>query len=185
MPTGSCSWCGSRMPPRSWRARAPERPSRRSRGARAARRSPSARRTARPASSIWGDGQSASTHHARRALVGAIRVLGLALLLLWRGATARRGARALGGERVIGQPVPDLALPEQRNAEIAAHLELLAVRADAHQRAIDRAVARIQDGPVLVRQSIAPHAFDHRQAEHRFASVCAFAPVASPVLVLA
>src|SRR5262249_42006127 len=104
---------------------------------------------------------------------------------LWRGAAARRGARALGGERVVGQPVPDLALPEQRNAEIAAHLELLAVRADAHQRAIDRAVARIQDGPVLVRQSIAPHAFDHRQAEHRFASVRAFAPVARPVLVLA
>ena len=79
--------------------------------------------------------------------------------------SARRpsAGRARGCQRVVGQPVPDLAAAEQRNAEIAAHLELLAVGAELHQRAIDRAVARVHDRAVLVGGSVALHALDQRR----------------------
>ena len=43
------------------------------------------------------------------------------------GAGSRRGLL----ERVVGQPVPDLAAAEQRDAEVAAHLELAGRRRSA------------------------------------------------------
>ena len=93
----------------------------------------------------------------------------------------RRPAAGAGSMRAVGQPVPDLAAAEQRNAEIAAHLELLAVGAQLHERAIDRAVARVHDRAVLVGQPLALHALDQREAQHRRAPLRAFALVADPV----
>ena len=95
MPTGSFCWCASRTAPRFWRAREPARRLPRSPGARPARRSPSAPRTARPASSISGD------RRVKR------------LFLLRRARALRCRARALGAERIVGQPVPCLAAAEQ------------------------------------------------------------------------
>src|SRR5437764_1425003 len=101
------------------------------------------------------------------------------------GRALRRRAGRRGSERVVGQPVPNLAAAEQRDAEIAADLELLAVGAELHERAIDRAVARIHDRPVLVSVAVALHALDEGEAEHRLAALIAFAFIAYPVLVLA
>src|SRR4051794_35361771 len=110
-----------------------------------------------------------------------------ALLLLLRGGALGCGPRAcrLRSERIVGQPVPDLAAAEQRNAEIAAHLELLTIRAELHQRAVNRSIARIHDRPILVGHSVALHSLDQRQSQHRSAFLGAFALVADPVLVLA
>src|SRR6184192_1405480 len=78
-----------------------------------------------------------------------------ALFLLRRAAGARCRTCGRGAERAVGQPVPDLAAAEQRNSEIAAHLELLTIGSEAHERAIDLAVARVHDRPVLVRNAVA------------------------------
>src|SRR5205809_3404364 len=108
-----------------------------------------------------------------------------ALFLLRRAARARCRTCGRGVERAVGQPVPDLAAAEQRNSEIAAHLELLTIGSEAHERAIDLAVARVHDRPVLVRIAVALHPSDQRQALHRTAFVRALALVADPVWVLA
>src|SRR6516162_8865744 len=168
MPTASFCWYGSRMAPRSWRAKERAHRSRGSPGTRPARRSPSALRPARPASSISDD---RCCRRVKR------------LFLLWRGHALRRRARALRAERIVGQPVPCLGAAEQRDAEIAAHFELAAVGTEAHQRAIDRAVARVHDRPVFIGIAVAPHPLDQRQAQHRRALLRAFAPVADPILV--
>ena len=118
--------------------------------------SPSGPRTARPASSISVDAQPALTVgrdcRSAPAIPSTVKLLrscpgsgpGMTrrrpppLLLLLRAALGGGpGCRRLGSERVVGQPVPDLAAAEQRNAEIAAHLELLAIRAEFHQRAVN------------------------------------------------
>src|SRR5262250_3245146 len=143
------------MAPRSWRAKERARRSARSPGAPPATCSRSPRTTARPASSISDES------------------------LLLGGAFGRRR------QRVVGQPVPDLASPEQRDAEISPHLELLAVRAEPHQRAIHLAVARIHDGAVLVAEPVALHVLDQREPEHRLAPLVALAPVADPGLLIA
>src|SRR5262249_47803961 len=105
-------------------------------------------------------------------------------LLRPRGA-ARCGTRVPGAKRVIGNPVPDLALPEQCDTEITAHLERLAIRTEAHQGAIDLAVARVHDRSALVRQSVSLHPPDERQALHRTSLIGALALVADPIRVLA
>src|SRR5262245_44657227 len=107
---------------------------------------------------------------------------GRGLLFLLRGAL---GGERLRSERVVGQPVPDLGAAEQRNAEIAAHFELLAVGAELHQRAVDRPVARIHDGSVLIAQPVALHSLDQCEPEHRGALLRSFAFFADPVLVFA
>src|SRR3954471_830281 len=108
------------------------------------------------------------------------------LLLLLRAAFGcGPRARGLRSERIVGQPVPDLAAAAPRNAEIAAHLELLAIRAELHQRAVNRSIARIHDRPILVGHSVALHSLDQRKSQHRSAFLGAFALVADPILILA
>src|SRR5262249_1153474 len=167
MPTGSFCWCASKTAPRSWRARHQARRSPRSPGTRPARRWPSAPRTARPASSISGN----------RCLKR--------LFLLRRARALRCRARTLSPHRTLRHPVPSLAAAEQRNAEVAAPFELVAVGTKLHQRAIDRAVARVHDRPVFIGIAVAAHPLDQRQAQHRRALLRAFAPVANPILVFA
>src|SRR6476619_271981 len=85
----------------------------------------------------------------------------LLLLLLLRAALGcGPRARRLVSERIVRQPVPDLAAAEQRNAEIAAHLELLTIRTELHQRAVNRPIARIHDRPILVGHSVPLHSLD-------------------------
>src|SRR5262249_49701752 len=169
-PTGSFWRGGSGGGAGALHARGPARRSPGSPGTRPARRSPSARRTARPASSISDD---RCCRRLKR------------LFLLRRGRALPRRARALGAQRIVGQPVPHLAAAEQRNAEIAAHFELVAIGTEAHQRAIDRAVARVHDRPVFIGISVAAHPLDQRQAQHRRALLRAFPPLADPLLVFA
>src|SRR6478735_4713585 len=117
---------------------------------------------------------------------GRMRSQASPLLLLLRsplGCGPR--ARRLRSERIVGQPVPDLAAAEQRNAEIAAHLELLTVRTELHQRAVNRPIARIHDRPILVGHSVPLHSLDQRQSQHRSAFLGAFALAADPILILA
>src|SRR5215471_3494419 len=106
----------------------------------------------------------------------------LGLPLLRRA--ARRGTRVPGAERVIGKPAPDLALPEQCDTEITAHLERLAIRTESHQGAIDLAVARVHDRSALVRRSVSLHPPDERQALHRPSLISALTLVADPIRVL-
>src|SRR3954463_6156334 len=117
---------------------------------------------------------------------GRTRPRASSLLLLLRAALGC-GPRTcrLRSERIVGQPVPDLAAAEQRNAEIAAHLELLAIRTELHQGAVNRSIARIHDRPILVGHSVALHSLDQRQSQHRRAFLGAFALVADPILILA
>src|SRR5580698_530544 len=51
------------------------------------------------------------------------------------------------GHGCIRQPVPDLILAEQGDAEIAAHRERLTVRTEGHLGVVDLAVARIKEIP--------------------------------------
>src|SRR6478609_7776992 len=116
---------------------------------------------------------------------GRMRSQASPLLLLLRSALGcGPRARRLRSERIVGQPVPDLAAAEQRNAKIAAHLELLTVRTEFHQRAVDRAIARIHDRPVLVGQAVPSHPLDQRQSQNRCTLFRAFAFAADPILVL-
>src|SRR4029079_7788478 len=108
----------------------------------------------------------------------------LLLFLLRPALGGGPGRRRLGSERVVGEPVPDLAAAEQRNAKIAAHLKLLTVRTEFHQRAVDRAIARIHDRPVRVGQAVPSHPLDQRQSQNRCTLVRAFAFAADPILVL-
>src|SRR6185436_17196145 len=55
---------------------------------------------------------------------------------------------------VIGQPLPDLALAEQLDAEEPTHRELFGVWAEFHLGLVDRAVARIEDVAVLVGEAL-------------------------------
>src|SRR5712692_9598815 len=172
MPTDSFSSCASRTAPRSWRASPAPCRSRRSPGARPATCSLSEPRTGRRESSISDS--------------AAVRVFWLFLLRRRGAGTWRRGASSRRRiHRVVGQPVPDLAAAKERYAEIAADLELLAVGAHLHERAIDRSVARVHDGPVLVGQALSVHSFDQREAQHRCSPLGALALVADPVRILA
>src|SRR5262249_24854197 len=108
----------------------------------------------------------------------------MSALPLLRRRAARCGTRVSGAERVIGKPVPDLALPEQCDTEITAHLERLAIRSEAHQGAIDLAVARVHDRSALVSQSVSLHPPDERQALHRPSLIGALTLVADPIRVL-
>src|ERR1051325_6260643 len=63
-------------------------------------------------------------------------------------------------------PMPSFALSEQWHEHVAAHRELLSVRAEPHDRVVDGTVARIEDGAALILQSIAPHVFDECQSQH-------------------
>ena len=93
---------------------------------------------------------------------------------------ARTGKR--GNRRVVGEAPPHFILSQQRDAEIAANSESLAVGTQAHGRAIDRAVARIENRAVLVGEPISAHAFDESQSEHRRVFLFALALGAAPLL---
>src|SRR6185369_16751766 len=71
------------------------------------------------------------------------------------------------GSYRIRQPVPGLVLAEQRDAQIAAHGQRLTVRAEAHLSLIDLAVARIEDGAILVFKPLALHVSNDGNSEHR------------------
>src|SRR5215217_7549487 len=96
------------------------------------------------------------------------------------------GRRAFGRtclacfESIVGEPIPHLALTEQRNAQIAANDERLPVGAHLHERVVGRAVTRIENGPVLVSQSVAAHALDECDAEDGSILLFAFAAGAAP-----
>src|SRR4051812_49197917 len=97
------------------------------------------------------------------------------------GVAALRGARALVRvERGIGQPGPDLGFAQQRNAQIPTHRKLLAIGAQVHARAVERAVARVEDFPVLVGEPLPLHALDERDAELRGVLLLAIALRAAP-----
>ena len=88
------------------------------------------------------------------------RRLAVRARVLRRSSSASRLAPAARGRRVriearidlveggLRQARPILIFSQQRNAEIAAHHQRLAVRRQRHLRAVDVAVARIEDGPV-------------------------------------
>ncbi len=69
--------------------------------------------------------------------------------------------------RAVRQPIPRLVAAEQSDAEIAAHGQRLTVRADPHHRAVDVAVARIENIAVVVFQAVALHVSDQRQPQQR------------------
>src|SRR5262249_42066923 len=93
---------------------------------------------------------------------------------------ARTGKR--GNRRVVGEAPPHFILSQQRDAEIAANSESLAVGTQAHGRTIDRAVARIENRAVLVGEPVSAHAFDESQSEHRRVLLFALALGAAPLL---
>ena len=84
----------------------------------------------------------------------------------------------------IRQSRPILILAQQRNAEIAAHHERLAVRRQSHQGVVDVAVARIEDGAVLVGHTVALHAADDVEAEPRLVVAVVLALIADDRRVL-
>src|SRR5262249_3172014 len=96
------------------------------------------------------------------------------------GLGARTGKR--GNRRVVGEAPPHFILSQQRDAGIAANSESLAVGTQAHGRAIDRAVARIENRAVLVGEPVSAHAFDESQSEHRRVLLFALALGAAPLL---
>src|SRR6516162_1801888 len=71
---------------------------------------------------------------------------------------------AHGGVR---QAMPDFVHAEQRDAEIAAHRQGLAIGAQGHNGVVDFAVAWVDDLAVLVAQSLPLHAANEREAEDR------------------
>src|SRR6516162_5446243 len=93
---------------------------------------------------------------------------------------ARTGKR--GNRRVVGEAPPHFILSQQRDAEIAANSESLAIGTQTHGRAIDRAVARIENRAVLVGEPVSAHAFDESQSEHRRVLLFALALGAAPLL---
>src|SRR5687768_7039626 len=88
-----------------------------------------------------------------------------------RRVSCRAGARAgSGGRRQEGdinfshgafrQTPPDLALAEQLDAEVAADHQPLPIGTQFHTGLIDRPIARIENGAVLVVAALALHALD-------------------------
>src|SRR5262249_49724339 len=69
----------------------------------------------------------------------------------------------------VWQAIPYLVSAEQRNAPIAAHGELLSVRAHTHLGVVDLAVARIEHIAVFIGEALALslHISDERNAKHR------------------
>src|SRR5215471_11692104 len=67
--------------------------------------------------------------------------------------------------RALGQALPDLVHAKERNAEIAAQRERLAIGTECHDRAVDLAVARIDDGAVLVFEALPLHAANQRKTQ--------------------
>src|SRR5690242_14155080 len=63
--------------------------------------------------------------------------------------------------------MPDFVHPEKRNSKIAPQREPLAIRTHSHHGAIDLAVTRVDDIPVLVLQSQSLHAADQRETQER------------------
>src|SRR5262249_22209913 len=73
---------------------------------------------------------------------------------------------------------------EQRDAEIAAQIQRLTVRADLHVGVIDLAVARIEDVAVLVFElALALHVADEGEAEERLVLAIVLAFAANNVLL--
>src|SRR6266581_8943115 len=69
--------------------------------------------------------------------------------------------------RALGQALPDLIHAQQRNAEVAAHGQRLAVRAQRHDGVVDLAIARIENVAVFIFQAVPPHATHKRQPKQR------------------
>src|ERR1700704_5996574 len=84
-------------------------------------------------------------------------------------------------QSIVGNSAPDLTLPQQRNAEIAANGELISVRAQLHSRTVDRTIAWIENRSVLVSQATSPHASDERDASHWRILLLALATRAAPL----
>src|SRR5262245_15163825 len=89
---------------------------------------------------------------------------------------SRRGAsrQIFGNDRAIELPhgavrqaLPHLVHAKEWNAEIAPHGQYLPVGAQRHHRAVDGAIARIEDIAVLIAQAVAPHISDEGEPEQR------------------
>ena len=85
----------------------------------------------------------------------------------------------------VRQPRPVLIFAEQRNAEIAAHHERLAVRRQRHLGAIDVAVAGIENGPIGIFHPLPLHAADDLESHPRLVAAVVRAFVALYIRILA
>jgi hypothetical protein len=72
----------------------------------------------------------------------------------------RKYGRIQSFDLLVGSPLPDFVLSEQRDAEIAAHRKGLTIRAQRHPGVVDAAIARIEDIAVIVSQALPLHAAD-------------------------
>src|SRR5260370_4617022 len=83
----------------------------------------------------------------------------------------RRQARRKGGIELsitaVGQALPVLVLSQEGDAEEAPHGQVLTIGAEAHQGVPFLAIARIENGAVLIVQALPLHALDDGQAEPR------------------
>lgn len=67
----------------------------------------------------------------------------------------------------IGQTIPDFVVSQDRNTHIAAKRKGLTVGTDGHVRAVNLAIARIEDVTTLVFQAVPFHSPDKGKAQER------------------
>ena len=65
----------------------------------------------------------------------------------------------------IGQTIPDFVVSQNRNADIAVKGKSLTIRIDGHVRAVNLAIARIEDVASFVFQAVPFHSPDKGEAQ--------------------